>query len=287
MVVTDLDGTLLRSDRTAGEANLAALERLGRHGVLRVIATGRSLYSARLALPPSFPIDYLIFSTGAGIVDWPKQTLIRSRSLDAPEIGAAVDAVQQLGLGYMVHAPVPENHHFIYRASRRSADEPVSTQSANAPTAHADFVARVSRYQDYATPWVDEPVPETASQLLAIADASDDNSLSALRSALPHLQIVRATSPLDGCSRWLEIFPPGVNKSTAADWLRERQSISWERTVAVGNDYNDEDLLGWGAASYVVANAPEELLKVHKNVPSNDDDGFAAAINDWLDTKNP
>ena len=44
---------------------------------------------------------------------------------------------------------------------------------------------------------------------------------------------------------------------------------------AVGNDYNDADLLAWAAHAYVVDNAPRDLKALHTVVPSNDDDGFA------------
>ena len=44
LFVTDLDGTLLRSDRTFAADDLAALRRLGECGVVRVVATGRSLF---------------------------------------------------------------------------------------------------------------------------------------------------------------------------------------------------------------------------------------------------
>ena len=46
LVVTDLDGTLLGSNREAGKRNLHTLHNLGEQGILRVIATGRSLFSA-------------------------------------------------------------------------------------------------------------------------------------------------------------------------------------------------------------------------------------------------
>ena len=45
LFLTDLDGTLLRSDRTIGERTLDSLERLAERQVVRVVATGRSLHS--------------------------------------------------------------------------------------------------------------------------------------------------------------------------------------------------------------------------------------------------
>jgi hydroxymethylpyrimidine pyrophosphatase-like HAD family hydrolase len=67
LFVTDLDGTLLRSDRTFAPSDVAALRRLGERGVVRVLATGRSLYSFAKVGAAAAPIDYLVFSTGAGM----------------------------------------------------------------------------------------------------------------------------------------------------------------------------------------------------------------------------
>jgi hypothetical protein len=61
---TDLDGTLLNGDGSLSSVNQQALHHLADQGVLRVAATGRSLYSARKVLDPAFPIDVLIFSSG-------------------------------------------------------------------------------------------------------------------------------------------------------------------------------------------------------------------------------
>jgi hydroxymethylpyrimidine pyrophosphatase-like HAD family hydrolase len=48
--------------------------------------------------------------------------------------------------------------------------------------------------------------------------------------------------------------------------------------VAVGNDYNDRDLLEWAHQAYVVANAAASLKRRYTVVASNDDQGFAQAM---------
>ena len=70
--VSDLDGTLLRNGRIS-DGDLRAFRGLRDQGIMRVIATGRSLYSARACLADDFPADYLILSTGNQIVNWPTQ----------------------------------------------------------------------------------------------------------------------------------------------------------------------------------------------------------------------
>ena len=70
MVVTDLDGTLLNAQGVISEPELLTLKKLGNEGYCRVIATGRSLYSIRKTLAfDQLPVDYLIFSSGSGIID--------------------------------------------------------------------------------------------------------------------------------------------------------------------------------------------------------------------------
>jgi len=51
--------------------------------------------------------------------------------------------------------------------------------------------------------------------------------------------------------------------------------------MAVGNDYNDLDLLRWAAKSFVVNNAPGELLARFPAVRSGDESDFSEAVALW------
>jgi len=113
MVVTDLDGTLFQRDHKMSPRNLRTLVELGRRGTLRVIATGRNLFSARKVLPPDFPVDFVLFSSGAGVMDWPAQRLIRSVSMSAEEVARAFRALATRRLDFMVQRPIPDNHYFL------------------------------------------------------------------------------------------------------------------------------------------------------------------------------
>jgi hydroxymethylpyrimidine pyrophosphatase-like HAD family hydrolase len=83
---------------------------------------------------------------------------------------------------------------------------------------------------------------------------------------------------------WIEVFPAGVSKGSAASWLEDRLGIRRHLTAAVGNDYNDGDLLDWAHTSYVVANAPEGFSPGSKVVATNDEGGVAMAVEHWLGT---
>ncbi len=272
MVVTDLDGTLLNEHSRLSERNRLTLDRLGRAGVVRVLATGRNLYSARRVIDEDFPIDYLIFSSGAAITAWPSGEMLRAHHMASHQARLAAGVLMELGLDFMLHARVPENHRFFYWR----AGQP-----------NPDFERRYQRYADYAREWPD-PLPENlqASQLLAIEPAGTPSRQDELERRLSELEVIRATSPLDHASRRLEIFPQGVGKAHAAEWDRSRVGAGLGRVVAVGNDFNDEDLLAWAGSAFVTENAPRELRSRHRTVASHGEDGFSEAIDLWQEEHN-
>lgn len=269
MVISDLDGTLLNQRRRVSGRDLETLRLLGRRGIVRVIATGRSLYSVHRVLPPDFPVDFLVFSSGAGVLDWPAQNLLRRYSMGRRQIRQVFDVLSARKLDFMVHRPIPDNHEFVY--FQNNTDNP-------------DFLARLRLYREFASPGQPEALDwEEACQFLAVLPASSPGAVAdELRSELERLQVIRTTSPLDHGSTWIEIFPPEVSKSQAGAWLSESLDIRRDGVMAVGNDYNDSDLLHWAGSGFVVANAPAELRRQLPSVASHQSSGFSEAVERWL-----
>jgi hypothetical protein len=268
LFITDLDGTLLRSDRTFAAADLAGLRRLGELGVVRVVATGRSMFSFASIRTSDLPIDYVIFSSGAGLSEHPGGRIARSASLDTEEIRHAVGILRSLRLDFMVQRSIPDSHIFGYVA---------------ATEANPDFEARIALYRRFAFPLPDDIDRfGPATQLVAIVPPEQaPAALAAVRQRLNGLTIIRTTSPLDGRSTWIELFPAGISKSLTTEWLAAELGVPRAHTLSVGNDYNDLDLLEWAQTRFVMANAPAELRERFPTVASNDACGVAEAIARW------
>jgi Cof subfamily protein (haloacid dehalogenase superfamily) len=268
LLITDFDGTLLRSDRTLGDLDRKALEALAARQVLRIIATGRSMHSFETVGVKNLPVDYVIFSTGAGVVEWPEGRLVRKVDLPGREVRHICGVLRKAGLDLMVLQPIPKTHHFTYLAGDRPCE---------------DFRRRLALYGPYA-----EKLPDDrcnfgeATQVLVIVPAEEGKrTLAAVREALPEFSVIQTTSPLDGASTWIEIFPNGVSKSATANWLAQQLAVSPGDTLSIGNDYNDLDLLDWAGTACVVANAPAAIRDRYTEVASNDEGGVAEAIHDW------
>ncbi len=270
LFVTDLDGTLLRSDRTFAAADLAALRRLGERRVVRVLATGRSLFSFDKVRTPDLPLDYLVFSTGAGLAELPSGRIVRAESLDPAEVRRACEILRAIGLDFMVQRPIPDTHAFGFHASGRP---------------NPDFDRRIALYAQFAFPLDGDAAGfGPATQLVAIVPPEGSpEALPEVRRLLPELTVIRSTSPLDGRSTWIEVFPATVSKSRTTAWLAARLGIAQARTVSVGNDYNDLDLLDWAAERFVTANAPADLRERYPVVASHDEAGVSQAARLWLE----
>ncbi len=265
MFITDLDGTLFRPDHTFSGTDITSLKKLKAQGVVRVAATGRSIFSLERSLKEPLPVDYLIFSTGGGIALYPDpfRNILKASTLSESDTEFAATFLETLGVDYMIQNAIPDNHFFNYRFKSKN---------------NSDFITRMEFYKKYCSP-LDGNLKMRSSQLLAIVPDNNGNRLfEIIKENLPEFSIIKATSPFDGKTVWIEIFPPGTSKSHAASWLARQLEIPEDNTVAVGNDYNDEDLLHWANQGYVVKNAPEDLKQKFITVASNNNSGVSEAI---------
>ena len=263
IVVSDLDGTLLNSLGKFSNIDIESLVELGRKGIVRVIATGRSPYSFEKVAIDNLPIDHLVFSSGAGIMKWSSHELLHVNDFSAGSIQLIIEKLIELNVDFMVQEPIPTNHRFLYYSKGNTS---------------IDFNRRVELYRPFCMPLVTGvPYLSDASQVIAIM-ANDVDRFNFVSSHFKEHKVIRTTSPLDGESIWMEIFPPHVSKATGIHWLCSHLGVDSSNVVVLGNDYNDLDMLIEFNRSYVVANAPDDLKQRFKTVASNCDSGFSQMV---------
>ena len=187
MIATDLDGTLLGDARVIDERDWAGLAQLGRSGIVRVIATGRSLWSAQRVIPSELPIDYLVFSSGVGTVSWPDTKLIASHVMSDEVALTVAGKLAELGLDFMAQGPAPDSHRFVYWRSG-VLDNP-------------DFEHRLELYDSFRHTHGQGQSPTTSHFVIVHPADEPDREFTRIRDMLlgldVPLHIVRTTSPLD------------------------------------------------------------------------------------------
>jgi Cof subfamily protein (haloacid dehalogenase superfamily) len=90
----------------------------------------------------------------------------------------------------------------------------------------------------------------------------------------------------------LDILPPGVSKGWALERLAERLGIDRKETMAIGDNWNDADMLDWAAQGVLMSNASAELramakMRGWKQAMSNDQDGVAMVLESLLAKQAP
>ena len=94
-----------------------------------------------------------------------------------------------------------------------------------------------------------------------------------LKKAFPQYSIAKSSDTL------LEIMEAGVVKAEAVKILCELWKVKTENTAAFGDNYNDVEMLEAAGHGFIMANAPEELLKrFPDHAGSNDEDGIYYAL---------
>jgi hydroxymethylpyrimidine pyrophosphatase-like HAD family hydrolase len=81
----------------------------------------------------------------------------------------------------------------------------------------------------------------------------------------------------------LDLLPPGVSKGWALARLAGRLGVDRKETMAIGDNWNDVNMLEWAGQAIVMGNAAQELrtmakLNGWKQAPPNDQDGVAQVL---------
>ncbi|MBM7784562.1 Cof-type HAD-IIB family hydrolase [Tenggerimyces flavus] len=256
LVVSDLDGTLLRTDGTVSDRTRRALARVEEAGSTVIFATGRPTRWMHAVAEQSCHKGIAICSNGAIVYDLHTEEILERHPL-AREAGIAViEAIRAAipGVSFGVEHGDQFAHEAAYVLHFPIDDKRVDT-----------YVATVDRM------W-EKPAYKL---LVRHVDYDPDTLLAKARDVAGELAELTHSSR----SGLLEVSARGVSKaSTLALWCSER-GIAQEEVVAFGDMPNDLPLLAWAGTAYAVANAhPEVRAAVSRTCPSNNEDGVAQTL---------
>jgi len=267
LVATDLDGTLLRDDKSISEEDLASLRYLSDIKVLRVAATGRSMYKVFEVLPEDTPFDYIVFSSGGGVYDWDKNELLVSEHFETEITRKICSFLIRKNLNFFLFRPIPENNQFQYH---RGAGE------------CSEFDGYLKRHDGDFLKLDENEIPLQSGQFMVIIP-NDELLFEAIKlelnSECEGAKVIRTTSPVDPRYIWLEIFPETVSKGHGLKWLCDFLAIPYQQTTGIGNDFNDLDMFEFVALPYLMGNSPLALKKVFPSVSeTNNQNGFSKVL---------
>ncbi len=258
LICTDLDGTLLRNDKTVSRENLEAIEYFKSEGGYFTFVTGRMPCSATRILEtvkPNAPIGCI---NGGGVFDHRTGQYLWKRpiSRDVLEMVEYVDHTC-LGVGIQVNT-----FDTIYFAKDNSAME-LFREQTNAPNL-------VCHYREV----------EGDLAKIVFGDRTP-GAIPRLDAALKCHPMADRFDLISSDPMLYEILPKGSNKGVVLPKLAEILSIDPAGIIAVGDYSNDVEMIRAAAMGIAVANATEDAKAVAKHITvSNQEHAIARIISD-------
>nr|WP_229698345.1 HAD-IIB family hydrolase [Wenjunlia tyrosinilytica] len=266
LIATDLDGTLLSSDRTVSARTVAALAAAEEAGIEVFFVTGRPARWMDVVSEHLAGHGIAICANGAAVHDLHRDQLIEVHPL-APEDALAVVEALRAELPEVAFA-VERTDGFSYELDYPVPDGWPTPDCAIAP--------------------VEELLGDRAGapvlKLLAKHPSIDPDGFlaTARKVAGDHAEFTRS-SPV----ALLEVSALGVSKATTLARCCVERGITPDEVVAFGDMPNDLAMLTWAGTSFAVANAhPEVLAATSHRTTSNDEDGVARVIEAILEADN-
>ena len=261
MIALDIDGTLIGDDLIIGPDTRAAVRVALARGVVVSIVTGRMVSSAMRFASELSLVAPLVGYQGGLIRAMPEPGSRRiGKLLHHKPIPA--DVARDIVVWTREHGLDPHVNHlerFILRADDPNADD------------YSAFMgARAELVTDLATS-ISHPV----TKVLAVGEPPAPTDLAPLaRERFLGVADVTISHP-----KFLEFVAPGVSKGRAVRWLARRLGIPLGATLAIGDQWNDLEMLGEVGHGAAMPSAPAEVQAVARYIaPPLADEGVARMI---------
>lgn len=260
LYVSDLDGTLLRSNQKTSEYTNETINRLVEKGLLFSYATARSYITARKVTEGLNARIPLILYNGTFVIDNETNEIIISNYLD--NSGELLDD--------LIYNKI---HPIVY--SRINAAEKFSYVESMCSKGAKNFVE--SRKGDIR----DNPVSDLNSlysgDIFYITCIDEESKLKPMYEKYKDKYHCIFSKDIYTGKQWLEIMPEKVSKSSAI--MQLKTYLGCDKVIAFGDGKNDVDMFKAADACYAVENADDELKCIATEViGSNDSDAVAK----WL-----
>ncbi|MBD5514244.1 MAG: HAD family hydrolase [Lachnospiraceae bacterium] len=264
LYVSDLDGTLLRSNETISEYTSNIINSLIDRGMIFSYATARSLITAKKVTKGINARIPLIVYNGAFVIDNLTENIMIANYFD--------DSVQSLLDDLLVNKVYPIVYAYIEGKEKFSFVPELCTAGMT------KFID--SRKGDVRTNAVDTINKLKSGEIFYITCIDEPEKLKPLYEKYKDIYHCVYQREIYTNEQWLEIMPLTASKSNA---IKQLQSLlECEKLIVFGDGQNDIDMFVLADESYAVQNAHEDLKKYATAViASNDDDGVAK----WLESK--
>lgn len=261
LYVSDLDGTLLRSDETTSDFTNKTINELVSRGMLFSYATARSYVTSRQVTKGIDARIPLIVYNGAFVIDNTSGKLLLSNFF-GDDVKSLLDDLVENNIYPIVYSFLDEVERFSYVYD-------------NCTKGMKDFIR--TRTGDRRDNPVNAVSDLYCGDIFYITCIDNEDKLAPFYEKYRNQYHCVFQRDIYSSEQWLEFIPQAASKSNAIKQLKDH--LRCDRLIVFGDGKNDIDMFNLADECYAVENAVDELKSIATAViHQNNDDGVAK----WL-----
>ena len=252
LVLSDVDGTLVRSDKSLSERSIAAVQELHAAGIAFAVTSGRPPRGMSMLVEP-LALESPIAAFNGGLIVEPDLSVLENRVVPDGLVARAVALLESFELSA-----------WLYRGS--------DWLVVDADGPHVAHEAQTVQFQ----PTVVASFDGLESDIAKIVGVSDDHGAVAAAATAAADEFGDRVSSSRSQPYYVDVTHPLANKGAVARLLSEE-------IATIGDMPNDVLMFAHSGLSIAMGNADREVQRAARRVTtSNDDDGFANAVERFI-----
>jgi Cof subfamily protein (haloacid dehalogenase superfamily) len=258
LLLADVDGTLVTPDKVLTEAAIAATHRLHDAGIKLALTSGRPPRGMAMLLKP-LALETPVAAFNGGLIVKPDMSPIEQKTIPADLVAEIVTVMAE-----SVDVWVYQDADWLIT----KADGP--------------HVAKETRTVQF-DPKVVDSLDGISENVEKITGVSDDHDLMAkvledIKERFGDHVAASRSQPY-----YCDVTHPEANKGGVVAWLAEHYEIDPSQIATIGDMPNDVSMFTPSGLSIAMGQAEDEVKRAATHVTtSNEDEGFAKAIEDFL-----
>lgn len=267
LVITDVDGTLVTSDKDLTDASVAAAGALRDAGIRLALTSGRPPRGMEMLVGP-LALDTPIAAFNGGMFVDAQMQIDEAHTIPPEILGDVIDFLDSAGLDVWVY----RGADWLLRAEDAPHVEKEASTVEFRPTVVTDFDDVLA-----------EATEGGAMGVAKVTGVSDDLDLVADVETKAQERFGDRVSAARSQDYYLDVTHPSANKGNVVEYLSRTYGIPSEAIAVLGDMPNDVVMFDKAGLSIAMGNAGVEVQRAATHVTaSNDDDGFAAAVDRYI-----
>lgn len=259
LLVADVDGTLVTSAKALTKRAVAAVKALDEAGILFAVTSGRPPRGMAMLVGP-LDLRTPIAAFNGGVIVEPDMAVVEQRCLPEGLVAPLLELMRAEGLDTWLYRGA--DWYVLDPAGPHVARERATVEFE--PTVVADF----------------QSLHHGVGKLVGVSDdhAAVDRATDGVHRRFGHRVAAAQSQPY-----YLDVTHPEANKGMVVAHLASRYAIAEAQIATIGDMPSDVAMFEHSGLSIAMGNASPEVQRSARRVTtSNDDEGFANAVERWL-----